>query len=194
MHPTQTRDPARHKAALIHLVASLALVGAVLAVPRFLWYPGALYSLSGIDSHLLLLLAAVLAVGPALTWLIYRTGKCGLRMNMVVMVLIQSSCCSSAMPASCWGASRRSIWRWAWTTMLSWCGLSTSTGRTWPASQWKGRAMSWTGPVLVGAVLQATKREATGTRVVPVISQAGRATMLVDTENGQPLRAATIQM
>lgn len=39
---TTTPDPARRKAALAHLVASIAVVGGILAVPRFLWYSGAL--------------------------------------------------------------------------------------------------------------------------------------------------------
>jgi hypothetical protein len=83
------RDNARWKAAAIHLLASLALVGGALLAPMWLWYRDVPWSLAGINRPLLVLFAAVLLVGPLLTLLVYRTGKRSLRMDLCVVVAIQ---------------------------------------------------------------------------------------------------------
>lgn len=83
------RDNARWKAAAIHLLASLLIVGSALLVPMWLWYPPALWPLAGINRALLMLFAAVLLAGPLLTLLVYRIGKRTLRIDLCVLVLIQ---------------------------------------------------------------------------------------------------------
>lgn len=227
MHAAPTRDPARRKAALIHLMASLVLVGGVLAVPRFLWYPGALWPLSGIDRHLLLLFAAVLAVGPALTWLVYRTGKRGLRMNMVVVVLIQLLFLGYA---SAMLARLRPVYLVGMDTHIELVRAVDIDRQDLASAIEERRALSWTGPVLVGVLPpggvlfgideyarrpvyyidythvgpllaqrgqptpDATGPGAGNVRMVPLVSRAGRAAILVDARDGRPLRPVPVGM
>lgn len=218
-----TPDPARRKAALVHLFASIALVGGILAVPRFLWYPGALWPLSGIDRHLLLLFAAVLAVGPALTWLVYRSGKRRLRMDLTVVVLVQllflgyaTAMLARLRPVYLVGmASHMELVR----------ALDIDPADLALAPEGRQR-LPWTGPALVGALppggaallgndnyalrpvyyfdysrigpalAQRGQPDAgsgtTDVRVVPLISQAGRAGMRVDAHDGRPLQAVPV--
>ena len=244
MQPAKTRDPARHKAALIHLAASTAAVGAVLAVPFLLWYPGPLRPLSGIDRHLLLLFAAVLVVGPALTWLVYRTGKRTLRMDLTVVVLIQLLFLGYA---SMMLARLRPVYLVGMDRHIELVRAVDIDRDDLAAAVEERRTLSWTGPVLVGALppggtlfgideyakrpvyyidyanvgpvlaqraktteaimagsptdadavqgaLSELGRDATTARVVPLVSQAGRAGMLVDAETGQPLRPVAVRM
>ena len=244
MHPAQTRDTARHRAALIHLVASISLVGAILAVPLFVWYPGALRPLSGIDRHLLLLFAVVLAVGPALTWLVFRTGKRGLRMNMVVIALIQLAFLGYA---SAMLARLRPVYLVGMDHHFELVRAVDIDRADLASAVESRRALSWTGPVLVGSLppagtffgidefarrpayyieyaqlgpllaqrgvhpddaisrntarasdleqaLASQGRQADSVRLVPLVSAAGRAAMLVDASNGQPLKAIAVSL
>lgn len=244
MNSAPTRDTARHKAALIHLVASIAIVGAVLAVPFLLWYPGALRPLAGIDHHLLLLFAAVLLVGPALTWLVYRTGKRTLRMDITVVVLIQllflgyaTSMLARLRPVFLVGMEHHmelvraiDIDREDLATApsehlsLSWTGpeLVASLpppGTIFGIDEYARRPAYYidyakVGPILaqrghaaedleargeteakaVGDAIAALDREASTVRFVPLVSQAGRASMMLDTRDGRPLRAISVSL
>lgn len=83
---------ARHldtRAALLHLLASLLVVGGAVAGLLSLWYPPALWDKAGIGRPLLTLLVAVVLAGPLLTAVVYRIGKPGLWMDMAVVLLIQ---------------------------------------------------------------------------------------------------------
>lgn len=217
----QQRDSARHKAALVHLVASLAVVGAMLAVPRFLWYPGALWPLSGIDRHLLLLFTAVLLVGPALTWLVYRTGKRTLRMDLAVVVLIQllflgyaGTMLARLRPVYLVGmdhhielvravdidredlASATDTWRdLSWTGPVL-VGAMPPGGTLFGIDEYARRPVYYVDYAHVGTILAQRGHQANGhpdsTRLVPLVSAAGRAAMLVDAKDGRPIRAAEV--
>ena len=242
MNSAPTRDTARHKAALIHLVASIAIVGAVLAVPFLLWYPGALRPLSGIDHHLLVLFAAVLLVGPALTWLVYRTGKRGLRMDITVVVLIQLLFLGYA---SAMLARLRPVYLVGMDRHIELVRAVDIDRDDLASAVETRRGLSWTGPVLVGALVPAgtifgidefarrpayyidyanigpmlaqrgrtvedakarshaasravdgalakLARDPDSIRVVPLVSQAGRAGMVVDAGDGRPLQAVPV--
>lgn len=242
MTATTTRDPARHRAALIHLIASIVIVGAVLAVPFGLWYPGALRPLSGIDRHLLLLFAAVLAVGPALTWLVYRTGKRTLKMDITVVVLIQLLFLGYA---SLMLARLRPVYLVGMERHIELVRAADIDRDDLAAAVEERRALPWSGPVLVGALppagaifgleeyalrpvyyidyanvgpvlaqrgrtvqeltasagmnaadiesaLSMALRDPETVRVVPLVSKAGRAGMLIDAQDGTPLRAITV--
>ena len=78
----------RWKIAALHAtVGAIAIAAAVFALLR-LWYPPALWPLSG-ASGLWLLFAAVALLPPALTALVYRSGKRSLRFDIGVILLIQ---------------------------------------------------------------------------------------------------------
>ena len=223
MQSNRTPDPARRRAALVHLIASIALVGGILAVPRFLWYPGALWPLSGIDGQLLLLFSAVLAVGPLLTWLVYRSGKRTLRMDLAVVVLIQllflgyaTAMLARLRPVFLVGMADH-------MELVRALDIDPADLALVPEDR---RRLSWTGPVLVGALppggtalfgnddharrpvyhfdyskigpalaqrgRPVDDADAADARVVPLVSDAGRAGMLVDAGDGRPLRAVPV--
>jgi len=53
------------------------------------WLPPVLWPIAGPDRPMRLLIAAVLVVGPLLTLLVYRSGKHHLRLDLIVIALIQ---------------------------------------------------------------------------------------------------------
>ncbi len=223
MQSTRTPDPARRKAALAHLVASIAVVGGILAVPRFLWYPGALWPLSGIDRHLLLLFAAVLAVGPALTWLVYRSSKRTLRMDLAVVVLVQLLFLGYATAML---ARLRPVYLVGMASHMELVRALDIDPADLALAPEERQRLPWTGPVLVGALppggaalfgnddharrpvyyfdyskigpaLAQRGQPADGNggadaRMVPLISQAGRAGIRLDARDGRPLQAVPV--
>lgn len=79
----------RTRAALIHLLLSATVVGSVLAVIFFAWYPGFLFEMAGAVSPVLVMLSVDLTLGPLLTFIVYKPGKPGLKFDMVFIVTVQ---------------------------------------------------------------------------------------------------------
>lgn len=79
----------RRKAATLHTVASLLLVGLVAAIVLPLWHPWGLYRISGVLPLLGLLLLLLLIGGPLLTLVLYKPGKRHLRLELGVAGLLQ---------------------------------------------------------------------------------------------------------
>lgn len=80
----------RWKAGAIHLLISVAVVGAIAAFVYFAWTPHGLWTIAGVDRPLLVLFGVVLVVGPALTALmVYRPGKNAHRSDLVVVAVLQ---------------------------------------------------------------------------------------------------------
>jgi len=63
----------------------LILVG----IARFAWYPGLLLQLSGTARHLIVVVVAALVIGPGLSTLLYRPGKRGLLLDLVVVLVVE---------------------------------------------------------------------------------------------------------
>lgn len=81
----------RHRAALIHLGLSAAIVGVALTAALAFWYPGAWFASMG-GSDLMLILAGVdIVVGPTLTWIVYRAGKWGMKFDIAVIAGLQAA-------------------------------------------------------------------------------------------------------
>ncbi len=79
----------RCKAAALHAIASLLLVGLVAAIVLLLWHPWGLYRISGVRPLLGMLLLLLLISGPLLTLTVYKPGKPGLHMDLAVVGLLQ---------------------------------------------------------------------------------------------------------
>ena len=79
----------RAKAALIHLAASAIVVGAILAIVYFAWYPGATFVIAGATSIVILLVGVDLVLGPSLTLLVFKPGKPGLKFDLAAIAVIQ---------------------------------------------------------------------------------------------------------
>jgi len=77
------------RAALLHLVVSASVVGVVLAVVFFAWYPGFLFPLSGAISPVLVMIGVDVTLGPLLTFIVYRQGKPGLKFDLGFIFAVQ---------------------------------------------------------------------------------------------------------
>jgi len=53
------------------------------------WYPGLLLQLSGISRHLLVAGLASIVIGPGLSTLLYRHGKRGLALDLIVILVVE---------------------------------------------------------------------------------------------------------
>jgi hypothetical protein len=81
----------RWKAASIHSGLS-ALIGVVTgALMLGVWYPPPYFHAGGADELVLLLVGVDLAVGPLLTLVVFRSGKPGLKFDLIVIGTLQSA-------------------------------------------------------------------------------------------------------
>lgn len=80
----------RWKAASIHLCIS-ATIGLVTGALMFgVWYPPPFFHAAGADELILLLVGVDLALGPLLTLVVFRTGKRGLKFDLIAIGTFQS--------------------------------------------------------------------------------------------------------
>ncbi len=79
----------RTRAALIHLLVSATIVGLVLAVVFFAWYPGFLFALAGAISPVLVMMSVDVTLGPLLTFIVFKPGKPGLKFDMAFIFTVQ---------------------------------------------------------------------------------------------------------
>jgi hypothetical protein len=81
----------RHRAALTHLAIS-ALIGlAALAGMMLLVYPPPFFKAARGHEMLMILLAVDVVVGPLCTWVIFKSGKRGLRFDLAVIGCLQAA-------------------------------------------------------------------------------------------------------
>lgn len=79
----------RYKAFAIHISYSIAIVGTVLALMFFIWYPKPYFEADGAH-HIVAILASVdVILGPLLTLIIFKPGKPGLKFDLSVIALVQ---------------------------------------------------------------------------------------------------------
>jgi len=79
----------RYRASLIHLLISAVLVGNVIGVVLWVWYPSPTFEAVGAFSIIRLLIAVDLVLGPLLTLIVFKQGKPGLKFDLAVIVLTQ---------------------------------------------------------------------------------------------------------
>ena len=79
----------RWKAAGIHLLLSIAIVGTIVLFMLLAWYPWPLFGVAG-GGRLIFILAAVdVTIGPLITLIIFKVGKKSLRFDLTVIALLQ---------------------------------------------------------------------------------------------------------
>jgi hypothetical protein len=79
----------RWKASGIHLLLSVAIVGAVLLIMLAVWYPRPLFEAAG-GSRLIFILASVdVTIGPLLTAIVFKSGKKSLKFDLTVIAILQ---------------------------------------------------------------------------------------------------------
>jgi hypothetical protein len=79
----------RRQASGLHLLFSVAIVAAVLALMLSLWYPGPLFEAAGGNDLLFILVGVNVVIGPLITLLIFRSGKRGLKFDLAVIGVLQ---------------------------------------------------------------------------------------------------------
>lgn len=82
-------DKKRNRFFLSHLLLSLLVISVFLAVVFFVWYPYPLAMAMGVLPILGLMVAIDVFVGPIFGFLVYKTGKKTLKMDLAIIVLIQ---------------------------------------------------------------------------------------------------------
>ena len=79
----------RFKAALIHLSISAVLVGSVVGVVFWVWYPEPTFEVLGAFSIIQMLVAVDLIIGPTLTLIVFKQGKPGLKFDLTAIAVVQ---------------------------------------------------------------------------------------------------------
>jgi hypothetical protein len=143
------RDLNRWQATAGHLTFSLLLGLAVFALFRFLWYPGALFSLAGAGKLMLLVVGIDVILGPLLTLIVFNPKKKSLIWDLAVIVAVQL------------GALGYGVWVMAQSRPVFLVGVVdrfelVAANEIHPdelakASKPEWRTLSWTGPIIVGA-------------------------------------------
>lgn len=151
----------RWKAGAIHLLLSVAVVGAIAAFVYFVWTPKGLWAIAGVDRPLLILFAAVLMVGPALTTLVYRPGKNTLRSDLVVVALLQTAFLGYGL----WMLARtRPVFLVAAVDRYEVIFANDIDPTDLEQAPAQYRQLSWTGPRIVG--LQRTSSQGAGPAIL----------------------------
>lgn len=82
-------SPDKLKAFIIHLSISASIVGAVMALIFFYWYPRPYFEANGAWPVLRILIGVDLVLGPLLTLILFKKGKPGLVFDMSFIAAIQ---------------------------------------------------------------------------------------------------------
>lgn len=79
----------RFRAALMHVLFSLVLLGIALYLVFVLWYPAPLSEAVGVTGIYYLMLAIDLVLGPAMTFVVFKFDRVRLVFDLVVILLVQ---------------------------------------------------------------------------------------------------------
>lgn len=81
----------RWQAFAVHLTLSALIAATLVAIILYLWYPGPFFQTMGGRDLLALMVGVDVVLGPAITLVIYRLGKKGLRFDLAVIAVLQVS-------------------------------------------------------------------------------------------------------
>jgi hypothetical protein len=77
------------KAALIHLLISVFIVGSLSLLIVYIWYPKPFFTISGVSMPLKLLIFVDVIIGPLLTFVVYKKNKKSLKFDLSVIAIMQ---------------------------------------------------------------------------------------------------------
>jgi len=83
------RTVTRWQASGLHLLISIAIASAVLALLLLVWYPGPLFQAMGGMGLLFILIGVDVVLGPTITLVIFKQGKRGLKLDLAVIGAVQ---------------------------------------------------------------------------------------------------------
>lgn len=147
----------RWKAAALHLSIS-ALIGLVSAALIFgVWYPRPYGQATGANELVLLLMGVDIVLGPLLTLAVFRSGKRGLKFDLVVIALLQA--CAFAYGMSIVVRARpafvvAAVDRFNLVLANDLSAEDLAKGHAAPF-----RAAPWTGPMVVGSEVPKDAKE-----------------------------------
>ncbi|HEX5360744.1 MAG TPA: hypothetical protein VFW49_06630 [Fluviicoccus sp.] len=147
----------RWKAALIHVLISFAIVGAVASYIIYFWYPLELIHMAKADKLLMLVGGVDLMIGPLLTLVVFRTGKPGLRFDLTVIAMLQAGFLSFGLYSI---YASRPVYLVASATRFDLVFANEiSPARLAQASDSRFASLGVTGPRLVGARMPTDAKE-----------------------------------
>ena len=79
----------KSRAAITHLVPIILILIVIASLVVFAWYPYPFWEFGKSGRFALLLILAAGFAGPALTWVVYKKGKWGLRFDLWVIAIVQ---------------------------------------------------------------------------------------------------------
>lgn len=148
----------RYKAAGIHLLISIAIVLATLAMMWFVWYPKGMFKLLG-GSELLLIISGVdISLGPLLTLAVFNTAKKSLKMDLTIIGALQ-------LAALFYGIYVMFVSRPVFNVLeedrfsVTLASDFKDDSRLKKAKKPEWQSLSWTGPKLVAAVGPTDQKE-----------------------------------
>lgn len=83
------QDKNRNRFFISHLTTSVIIIALFLAIVLLLWYPSPLAVATGVVPILLMMVAIDVFVGPIFGFIVYKTGKKTLKMDLAVIIIIQ---------------------------------------------------------------------------------------------------------
>lgn len=147
----------RGKAALVHLLLSVLVVGFVLFLMLFVWYPKGFFDLLGGGDLVFIIAGVDVCLGPLLTFAVFNQAKKSLKLDLAVIGLLQ-------ITALLYGANvmfqsrpvfnvfEENVFK---VTLASDFKDDTQLQK---ASKDKWKTLSWTGPEIVAAVAPTDKK------------------------------------
>lgn len=141
----------RVKAAFIHLLLSACVVGFVLFLMLFVWYPDGFFNLLGGGDLLYIIAGVDVCLGPLLTLAVFNPAKKSLKFDLAVIALLQIS-------ALLYGANVMFQSRPVFNVLeenlfkVTLASDFKDDVELQKASKDKWKSLSWTGPQLVAAV------------------------------------------
>jgi len=141
----------RWKAAGIHFSVSIVLGIAIGAVLFGVWYPPPFFYAASADKLLLLLIGVDVVLGPVLTLIVFKSGKPGLRFDLVCIAVVQTL--ALAYGVSVMTRSRPVFLVAAVDRFLLVSANDLDDTDLAQGSKPEFRTRSWTGPRLVGVQL-----------------------------------------
>lgn len=153
----QLRSLNRYQAFAWHFLFSAILGLAVFLLFRFVWYPGALWTLSGAGKLLLLVVGIDVTLGPLLTLIVFNPKKRSLPFDLAIIAFVQ-------MAALAYG-----VWVMAQSRPVFLVGVvdrfvlvaanEIDPNDLAEASDAKFARLSWAGPQVIGAEAKGTGQE-----------------------------------
>lgn len=147
----------RWKAAALHLCISIAIAAVASGLLLGVWYPPPYFHAGGGGKLMALVVGVDVSIGPLLTLLVFKSGKRGLKFDLTVIGILQATALVygfhvlvNSRPVFMVAAVDRFV------VVSAEDIASADLGKT---SDPAWRHLSWTGPVLVGAMPPADPKQ-----------------------------------